>query len=402
VNDSTSWASPGGKPDAQQGTPTPTPPAGSPGEGATTPGAAGTSPGGYGPNSGLTQPAVGWAPPPKPGLIPLRPLDFGTVLGASFQVLRRNPRPTFGAALLLNALVVFLSTGISTIIVVSGLERASRANFDDADAIFAGTIALSIVAALLTVGVSVIAQALLQGIISIEVSRATLGEKLTLRQLFALGRGRWGALIGWTALLSVAILVAFLILIGLSFGFFVLGDPAAIVGGVLLLIFGTLGLAVVSIWIATMLAFVPAGIVIERLSIGAAARRSWQLVRGSFWRIFGVIALVTVMVNIAAGVVTTPIQLVTTFAAPLVNPAGQLEADLTLFVVLNIITIAITAVVGAIGAVLITSATSLLYIDRRIRTEGLDLELQRYVELRTSGAVGADPYRTDSHRTAAA
>jgi hypothetical protein len=108
------------------------------------------------------------------------------------------------------------------------------------------------------------------------------------------------------------------------------------------------------------------------------------------------------MVNIAAGVVTTPIQLVTTFAAPLVNPAGQLEADLTLFVVLNIITIAITAVVGAIGAVLITSATSLLYIDRRIRTEGLDLELQRYVELRASGAVGADPYRTDSHRTAAA
>jgi len=342
----------------------------------------------------MTPPAAGWTPPPKPGLIPLRPLDFGTVLGASFQVLRRNPRPTFGAALLLNALVVFLSTGASTVIVISGLERASRANFADSDAIFAGTIALSIVAALLTVGISLVAQALLTGIISIEVSRATLGEKLTLRQLVAIGRGRWGALIGWTALLGAAIVVAFSLLIGLSIGFFAAGDPAAILGGVLVLVVGLLGLTVVSVWVATMLALVPAAIVIERLSIRAAVRRSWQLVRGSFWRILGILALVTVMINIAAGVVTTPFQLALTFAAPLVNPAGELETDLTVFLILNIVVIGITAVIGAIGSVLITSATSLLYIDRRMRTEGLDLDLQRYVELRASGAAGTDPYRT--------
>ena len=52
--------------------------------------------------------APGWTPPPKPGLIPLRPLAFGTLLGAAFQVMRRNPRPTFGIALLLNGLVMLL------------------------------------------------------------------------------------------------------------------------------------------------------------------------------------------------------------------------------------------------------------------------------------------------------
>ena len=380
MSDSTSWASPGGY------SPEPT-------------GAAPAS-GGAGTNPGAVPSAAGWTPPPKPGLIPLRPIEFGTVLGASFQVLRRNPRPTFGAALLLNALVVFLSTGISTVIVVSGLERASRADFAVADTIFAGTIALALVATLLAVGISIVAQALLQGVISLEVSRATLGEKLTLRQLVDLGRGRWWALIGWTALLGAVVMAALAVLIALSLGFFIAGDTLAIAGGVLILLVGLLGLLVVSVWIGTMLAFVPAAIVIERLPLGTAVRRSWRLVRGAFWRILGTLLLVAVMVNIAASVVTTPFQLAATFAAPLVNPAGEVETDLTVFLALNLVVVAITAVVGAIGAVLTTAAASLLYIDRRMRTEGLDLELQRHVELRASGAAGTDPYRTVPHPTA--
>ncbi|OYX58364.1 MAG: hypothetical protein B7Y93_01740 [Micrococcales bacterium 32-70-13] len=380
MSDSTSWASPGGYSPEPSG--------------------AGPDQGGTGAAPGAVPPAAGWTPPPKPGLIPLRPLEFGTLLGASFQVLRRNPRPTFGAALLLNALVVFLSTGISTVIVVSGLERASRADFADADTIFAGTIALALVATLLAVGISIVAQALLQGIISLEVTRATLGEKLTLRQLFDLGRGRWWALIGWTALLGAVVMAALAVLIGLSLGFFVVGDPLAIAGGVVVLLIGVLGLIVVSVWIGTMLAFVPAAIVIERLPLGTAVRRSWRLVRGGFWRILGTLLLVAVMVNIAASVVTTPFQLAATFAAPLVNPAGEVETDLTVFLALNLVVVAITAVVGAIGAVLTTAAASLLYIDRRMRTEGLDLELQRHVELRATGAAGTDPYRAAPHPTA--
>jgi hypothetical protein len=50
-------------------------------------------------------------------------------------------------------------------------------------------------------------------------------------------------------------------------------------------------------------------------------------------------------------------------------------------------------VVGAIGSVLLSAATALIYIDLRMRTEGLDLELQRFVELRASGASAPDPYQ---------
>src|SRR5690349_3394741 len=52
------------------------------------------------------QPAPGWPPgapygqplyvaPPKPGVIPLRPLQFGEILDGSFQTIRRNAAAMF-------------------------------------------------------------------------------------------------------------------------------------------------------------------------------------------------------------------------------------------------------------------------------------------------------------------
>lgn len=387
MSDSTSWASPGGPtPDAPRVDPAASPYA--PSSQSAAPSGAPSAP------YGVVPPAPGWTPPPKPGLIPLRPIEFGTVIGASFQVLRRNPRPTFGAALLLNALVVFISSGISTIILFSGIDRASRASLADSPTIVFGTFALAFVASILAIGISIVAQAMLQGIISVEVSRATLGEKLTLRQLVALGRGRWWALIGWTALVGVAVFTALAVLIGLSLGFFIVGEPAAIAGGVIFLILGGLGYLVLAAWLSTKVAFVPAAIIVERLPLGVAVRRSWTLVRGAFWRVFGTMILIIVMVNVASSVVATPFQFAASFAFPIANPAGEFETDFTLFLVLNLVVVAITAVIGAIGSVITTAAASLLYIDRRMRTEGLDLELQRHVELRASGVAGDDPYLT--------
>lgn len=387
MSDSTSWASPGGPtPDAPRVDPAASPYA--PASQSAAPAAAPSAP------YGVVPPAPGWTPPPKPGLIPLRPIEFGTLMGASFQVLRRNPRPTFGAALLLNALVVFVSNGISTFIFLSGVDRATRANVADSPTIVAGTVALAFVAGILAIGISIVAQAMLQGIISVEVSRATLGEKLTLRQLVASGRGRWWALIGWTTLVGLAVAMAFVVLIALSLVFFISGEPAAIAGGVIFLILGTLGGLVLAAWLVTKLAFVPASIIIERLPLGAAVRRSWSLVRGAFWRIFGTLLLINVMIYIATSVVTTPFQFAASFAFPIANPAGEFETDFTLFAVLNLVAVGITAVIGAIGSVITTAAASLLYIDRRMRTEGLDLELQRHVELRASGVAGDDPYLT--------
>jgi hypothetical protein len=53
----------------------------------------------------------------------------------------------------------------------------------------------------------------------------------------------------------------------------------------------------------------------------------------------------------------------------------------------------VTVLVGAIGAIVQSATIALLYIDLRMRKEGLDLELTRFVEARQSGATGlTDPY----------
>ncbi|MDO9590615.1 MAG: hypothetical protein Q7J04_05675, partial [Microcella sp.] len=152
MSDSTSWASPGWQPEKPNdertaGNAAAGEAADASGTGSNGTTGASSSPGGYAPAGGapLPQPAAGWAPPPKPGLIPLRPLEFGTLLGATFQVLRRNPRPTFGAALLLNALVVIIAFGLTFGVTFWALDRSFRAAADDAAAIEAGAVGLIIV-----------------------------------------------------------------------------------------------------------------------------------------------------------------------------------------------------------------------------------------------------------------
>ena len=53
----------------------------------------------------------GWSPPPKPGLIPLRPLSLGVILGGSFSVLRKSPQATLLPALIAS-LVAALAGGL--------------------------------------------------------------------------------------------------------------------------------------------------------------------------------------------------------------------------------------------------------------------------------------------------
>jgi len=356
----------------------------------------GASPGGYGPASG--QPAAAWTPPPKPGLIPLRPLDFGTILGGTFQVLRRNPRPTFGAALLLNALVVIVTFALTFGITFWAVERELRASSDDLDAVSAGSVGLIIVSGLIAVAVSLVAQAVLQGVIVLEVSRATLGEKLTLRALLARGRGRWGALIAWTALLSLALVVALGVLALVIAALAVSAGPAGPLVAVGLGIVGGLGFIALAAFLWIKLALVPTAIMLERLPLSAAIRRGWTLVRGHFWRTFGILLLVTVMMQIASGIVSFPFQLIAGFGGVLVNPAGDPTGSIALLIGSNVLLIAVTVVIGAIGSVLLSAATALLYLDIRMRTEGLDLELQRTVEERAAGGQPADPYEAAVQR----
>jgi MFS family permease len=336
------------------------------------------------PPGGLGRP--GWTPPPKPGLIPLRPLDLGTILGASFRVLRRNPRPTFGAALLIQGsvyLLLILAVGFVTVGAVSRINASTTQNVDQ---VTAGAYGLIVLSAVIPGLLAVIASAVLQGVIVLEVSRGAVGEKLTLGQLWRRARGRIGALIGWAALLVLGSSVAVGVLAGLIVLLVATLGVAGVIAAVVLGLLGGLGLAVLYVWLATKLALVPSALMIERLSLRGAVARSWSLTRSFFWRTFGISALVAVIVGVVSQVVSTPLSFVTPMVLGLVDPQGQNgPTAIAIGVALAVLTVIVAVVFQSVTSVVQSATTGLLYLDLRIRKEGLDLELARFVEARQAG-----------------
>ncbi len=339
-----------------------------------------------------------WTPPPKPGLIPLQPLDLGTILGASFRVLRRNPRPTFGAALLIQGLAYLLLVGVVGYASYSALARIGASTQENTNSIVAGSYGLIGLAAIVPGLLAVIASALLQGIIVLEVASGTLGEKLRLSELWRRARGRIGALVGWSALLILFVTVVFGVLVLLIVVVITTLGVAGIVIGVMLGLFGGLVLAALFIWLGTKLALVPSALMIERLSIRESVARSWSLTRGAFWKTFGIIALVSVIIGVVSQVISAPLSFLGPMATTLLDPNRQNGQNIVVVtIVITVLALVISVVFQAITSVVQSATTALIYIDLRIRKEGLDLELARFVEARQAGDSSVpDPYL--SHR----
>jgi membrane-anchored glycerophosphoryl diester phosphodiesterase (GDPDase) len=132
---------------------------------------------------------------------------------------------------------------------------------------------------------------------------------------------------------------------------------------------------------------------LERTSIAQAIRRSWGLTDQVFWKMLGTLLLVTVIINVASSIVTAPVQVIGSLLPALLAPTGDVGAMIATAAVLYLVLIMVSLVISAIALVIQSATTALLYIDQRMRKEGLDLELARYVEARQTGATDvADPY----------
>jgi len=332
----------------------------------------------------------GWAPPPKPGLIPLRPIGFGALLGASFQVLRRNPKATFGSALIVQAAIMLVTVVVVGIITFWAVDRIDSAPLDQRDAVAAGSVLIGALSAIIPIALSIIASALLQAVIVLEVARATLGEKLRLGPLWRRAATRLWPLTLWTLLLTVALVIGTAVIAGIVIVLVSVGGVAGIVAGVLVGLVGGLLLAAASAFLYTKTSAVPSLIVLEELGVRASVRRSWSLTRGYFWRTLGILLLVGLIVQVISQIVTTPVSLLLGLGTMLVDPSGAFSEQSSILSVVVSLIIAIP--VAAVAAVVQSAAVALIYLDLRMRKEGLDLELARYVESVTQGNDVPDPY----------
>ncbi|KQQ11407.1 hypothetical protein ASF46_05730 [Rathayibacter sp. Leaf296] len=310
-------------------------------------------------------------------------------------MLRRSPRTTLGVALLLQGVGSVLALVIYGVVALLAIGRIDQADVADRDAVGAGAVAIVILAALIPLGVSLATGALVQGVVVLEVSRAVLGERPTLKQLLGRLRGRFWALVGWTVLQGVGLMLLVLVAVAVAVPLFVVGaqdaGAGAIVGGVLVLLFAGAAATALGVWLGTKLALVPSLIVVERLPLRRAVARSWRLVTGGFWRTLGALALMLLIVQVAGQVVATPLSLLVPIGGALIAPTDP-NAQIAASLVVTLLSLAVGLVIGAVGTVLQAAVTGLAYLDRRMRREGFDLVLMRHVEDRAAGLPSPDPF----------
>jgi len=332
-------------------------------------------------------------------------MTLGVILGASFRVLRRNPRPVVGFSLVLHVVLAIINIAVNLLFTAGALGEYFDAlnkisSTGEFDASSTSGLVSSLIVAYATTFIAQLftyaGNAILQGIITTEVARGTVGEKLPLRALWARTRGRIGALLGWGGLVILAVLVVLGILVGLVVLLFTVGGTGgAIAGGILSFVF-FFGAAVAGVWLSTKLSLVPSALVIEQISLRRAIARSWSLTRGYFWRTLGIELLVTVILAAAASVVELPVSVVIEIVTALGNPTGLATGSSAIQSALgvsSIVTEIVAALVTTITAIVATASTALIYIDLRIRKEGLDLTLMKFVDARAEGRTDvADPY----------
>lgn len=366
------WGAPGGPPPGTQptgGVPDPAP-YGGPG---------GRHPSAWGPAGAAPGPGWGWQetpPPVKPGVVPLRPLGVGELLDGAITTLRQNP-----AAMLGLSAVVAAVTQVAQVVALWVLYR-DLAVLETATITTGVDVASVLSTSIGSLGVSLVltwlATVLLTGVLTVVVSRAVLGERVSIGQAWGLARPQLPRLVGLTLL--VGLIVAAPFVLGTVPGLAALAAGADAGAVALLVTAGLLMATPVAVWLYVRVALSTPALMLEsstdaagvsrRATVTGAVRRSSRLVAGSWWRVFAIILLATVLAWVISQVVAVPATLLSFLVGGFSDSGMMTLPGLVLSGLAGIIATTITAPFTA-GVVV------LLYVDRRMRREGLDIALAR-------------------------
>lgn len=343
------------------------------------PGGGGAYPGaGYGQSNGAANFYVY-----KPGIIPLRPLSIGDIYQGAFAAIKTNARTMFGftAALLGVVLVISIATNYAIINLVLPNYLSSDSPYSAAFTSLSGSFSQlggTLLQALATV--------LLSGLIVVAVSRSVLGRVASSKEVWERTKSKFLPLIGLNII--TGIISGLMIIIGIV-AFFVLlasvastaetetelwqGMGIALVGIFILIVAGV----VVSSYLSIKFSVASPAMVLENLGVFAAIGRSWSLTRKNFWRLLGINILTTIITSMVAGVfggIASALSVIFVVAGSS-SPEDAITSINTAYI--------LTMVMSSIAQLLIlpftSSVNALLYIDLRMRKEGLDVELRNAV-----------------------
>lgn len=256
--------------------------------------------------------------------MPLRPRSIGELIDAAFRLYRIEWKALIGIV----ALVVVPATFIEL-----WLTQQAIAGFDPSTAAIEGTSDAVNRFLFVTLGVFAVEFLLIQPFLVAAIARAAadvyLGNPISIGRTFRTALG----LLPWILLVTILTSIATLL--------------------------GLLLLVLPGIFIAVRLTVAPAALVVEGLRGTAPLGRSWQLTRGSFWRLLGLLIVSGLITAVVGAILGVPGELAVQALGPDAWP--------------------ISGLVNAAATVLVTPFSMLVivlyYFDQRIRKEGFDIEV---------------------------
>lgn len=311
-------------------------------------------------------PATGWGtpyaapPPPRPGIVPLRPLGVGELLDGAFAAIRRYPRPTLGLAACVMLVVTVVQVATQWYL-LSGIEPpAAGDTLSDAGDYFSRVGTASAIGLVITL----LATLLLTGMVIAVIGEAVLGRPVSAADAWQRLKPLFWRLIGVSFL-------TFLIWIAATLPGIVIAIVGGVGGSVALVAIGVILAIVGLVYVWPVYSLAPAALVLERQSVTRALGRSRELVRRSWWRTFGILFLAAIIAAIVNGIITVPFGLAGGGLTSIGGRTSQLHFT--------------QLVISGIGGLLASTISrpfsagvaALLYIDRRMRAEALDLTLAR-------------------------
>lgn len=301
------------------------------------------------------------------GVVPLRPLQAGEILDGAITAMRAHP----GVMLGLSALVVTLGQAVA--IPLDYLYLHFLAGLvDDNTTLGSGTGINDLAMLRPSVLLNALIVSLLVGLLTTAVSRAVLGRPVTLGEVWTLTRPRLPRLVGLSLLIFAVLLgiLALGTLPGLLLA--VAGSPFAAL--VLLLGIGGAVTLAVNRWVAWSLA--GAALVLEDQPVRRSLKRSSTLVKGGWWRVLGVSLLALLVSEMIAVVLSVVEQVVVgSNLSPVSDNGDGTFAGHHVSLLYVFLGALFSAGIQSVVSPFAASVMALQYVDRRMRREGLDIQM---------------------------
>jgi hypothetical protein len=305
--------------------------------------------------------AASWTPSPiatwqRGRPLALAPMGVGQILDGAIKLYRMHFRTLIPLVALVEVPLAILQFTLLRLTVGDVLGRVERGAFVSEQEAFDFLTGILVSSAISAV-IAFVATGFLTAAIVLAAGDAFLGQDVA-----------FGATAGAAFRRTHSVLwVLFLSFLGII-GLMVPGALFVVVGAITdSAITGLGGLFLVIAFVFAIVFFVrwmfgPAVVMLEDTRGTKALGRSWRLVRGKGWKVFGTWFLAALLAGIIGSIIATPLQLVSDTQGGIVGPLWYLYP----------IGSAVGAMVSTPFSILVIV---LLYFDARMRKEGFDLDV---------------------------